>query len=537
MTTLFHNAVVYLGGGQFASCLAVEDGVFGAVGSDAALASLPADRRVDLGGRFVCPGFHDSHLHLLGYGLALDGVDLAAHTGSLSALLDALAERLWEDPPPAGGWLRGRGWNQDYFTDTDRMPTRADLDSVSETVPIVITRCCGHCCAANSRALELAGIGPDTPNPPGGAIGRGPDGIPDGRLFDNAIELLSAAIPLPDGAALERLILRACRKLNAYGVTAVQSDDYCVFPGLDWRAVNAAFESLDRRGALSVRVWEQCNFADEARFADFLATGLGTGAGAGRFQIGPLKLLGDGALGSRTAHLSRDYREGGGRGFSLHSEERLNNLISAAHNAGMQIAVHAIGDACLDRVLDALERAQITNPRPDPRHGIVHCQVTRFDQLERIRDLGLQVYAQTIFLDYDNHIVPRLLPPELAESSYRWRTLAELGVRVSNGTDCPVEPPDALRSIRCAVTGRSLDGTGPLHPEERFTVAEALDSFTRRSAEARFAEGWLGQIAPGYAADFVVLGVNPFETPPDALHKIPVEETWLAGAKVYRRER
>ena len=533
MKTIFRNATVYTGGGQFASAFAVEDGVIRAVGSDEELSGLPADARVDLGGRFVCPGFHDSHLHLLGYGLALDGVDLAAHTGSLAGLLDALRVRLLNDPPPAGGWLRGRGWNQDYFTDAARMPDRRDLDSVSTAVPIVVTRCCGHCCAANSRALALAGIGADTPDPAGGAVGRGPDGEPDGRLFDNAMELLTAAIPLPDGPALERLIARACRKLNSYGVTAVQSDDYCVFPELDWRTVNAAFEALDRRGELTVRVWEQCNFADEGRFADFLSTGLRTGAGTGRFRIGPLKLLGDGALGSRTAHLSRDYREGGGRGFSLLSEERLNALVSMAHGAGMQIAVHAIGDACLDRVLDALERAQIEIPRPDPRHGIVHCQVTRREQLERIRDLGLQVYAQTIFLDYDSHIVPRLLPPELAESSYRWRTLAEMGVRVSNGTDSPVEPPDALRGMRCAVTGQSLDGTGPLHPEERFSVAEALDSFTIRSAEARFAEGWLGRIAPGCAADLVVLGANPFETPPEELHTIPVEETWLDGEKVY----
>ena len=185
-----------------------------------------------------------------------------------------------------------------------------------------------------------------------------------------------------------------------------------------------------------------------------------TGKGSEFFRTGPLKLLGDGSLGSRTAHLSQPYLTGG-CGMSLFPPDELKRMITFAHRNGMQIAVHAIGDACLDEVLDALEEAMTAHPRPDPRHGIVHCQVSRADQLERIARLGLHVYAQSIFLDYDDHIVEKLVPPALAAHSYSWKTLLKKGVCVSNGSDCPVELPNVLAGIECAVTRRSLDGTGP----------------------------------------------------------------------------
>ena len=154
------------------------------------------------------------------------------------------------------------------------------------------------------------------------------------------------------------------------------------------------------------------------------------------FRIGPLKLLGDGALGSRTAHLSRPYRgTEDERGFNLFPDEHMDAMVSYANAHGMQVAVHAIGDACLDQVLNAVDRALREHPRADHRHGVVHCQVSRPDQLKRIAALGMHVYAQSIFLDYDNHIVNRLLDPELAASSYHWKTLLDSGVSVSNGSD------------------------------------------------------------------------------------------------------
>jgi predicted amidohydrolase YtcJ len=199
----------------------------------------------------------------------------------------------------------------------------------------------------------------------------------------------------------------------------------------------------------------------------------------------------------------------------------------------MSVAVHAIGDACLDEVLDAIEEALDKNPRKDHRHGIVHCQISREDQLKRIARLNLHVYAQSIFLDYDNHIVEKRVGKELAATSYHWKTLMDQGVSVSNGSDCPVELPDVMAGMECAVTRTSLDGTGPYVADQAFSVREALDSYTIRGAEASFEEKIKGRIAPGYLADFTVLNGNPFETEPGSLHEIRVLDCFLGGKRLF----
>ena len=535
MKTVFYNARVYTGSETLQQAFLVENGLFTAVGTDAGMLSL-ADgdtALVDLQQRFVCPGFNDSHMHLLSFGRSLHMAQLAEHTDSLAGLLRCLRDFASSHVLRPGQWLLGRGWNQDYFSDMHRMPNRADLDAVSTSVPIMITRACGHCCVVNSQALKIAGITGNTRAPEGGAIGM-ENGEPDGRLYDNAIDLLDPFLPLPGREELKEMIRLACRRLNAYGITSSQTDDYGVFRALPFEEINAAFRELEESGELTVRVYEQANFTSLKQLQHFVGSGLLTGTGTSFFKIGPLKLLGDGSLGSRTARLSRPYADRPDtRGLFLLSEDQMNSLISYAHAHGMQIAVHAIGDACLDQVLNAVEHALSEQDRPDHRHGIVHCQITRPDQLKRIRELGMHVYAQSIFLDYDNHIVASRVGSGLAASSYSWKTLMRSGVSVSNGSDCPVELPDVMRGIQCAVTRTSLDGTGPYLPGEAFTVCEALDSFTVRGAEASFEEDHKGRIAPGYFADFTVLDLSPFETEPDQIHAIPIRSCYLAGQCVY----
>ena len=537
MRTVYHNARVYTGSGAFAEAFIVEDGVFTAVGAEEDMLSrADGAEKVDLGGRFVCPGFNDSHMHVLSYGVALNAARLDERTDSLSGMLGCLKQFASEHPPREGGWLRGRGWNQDYFTDTDRMPCRRDLDGISADYPIVTVRACGHCWAVNSKALEIAGITKDTPSPEGGKIGM-EDGEPDGRLYDNAIDLLAPFIPVPGREEIKDMLRLACRELNSCGITSAQSDDYSSFGGLKWETVNAACWELEEKGELTVRIYEQANFSELGELKRFMEAGNVTGAGDSMFRIGPLKLLGDGSLGSRTAHLTRPYFDDPGTcGFSLFSPEHLRGMISTAHAGGMQVAVHAIGDACLDAVLDAFEAALKEHPRKDHRHGIVHCQITRPDQLRRIRDLGLHVYAQSVFLDYDNHIVEARVGRERAQSSYNWKTLTDMGVSVSNGSDCPVELPDVMKGIQCAVTRTSLDGTGPYLPSQAFSVEEALDSFTARGAEASFEENVKGKIAPGFMVDFTVLDRDPFTTDPADLHTIKTESCYLGGRRVYAAE-
>ena len=537
MRTVFYNARIYTGTLPLCQAFAVEDGRFVQVGSDAELLASASENApaVDLQGRFVCAGFNDSHMHLLNYGRSLSEAPLALHTDSLADMLACLKDFLRDHPVQEGQWLTGRGWNQDYFTDVSRMPDRRDLDSVSSEIPIMITRACGHCCVVNSRVLELAGIGPGTKSPDGGSIGM-ENGEPDGRLYENAIELLNGFLPLPDKKALKEMIRLACAELNRYGITSAQTDDYFLFRSIPFETVNEAYRELEAEGRLSVRIYEQANFITPDELKRFVESGNVTGAGSDLFRIGPLKIVGDGALGSRTAHLSLPYADDGqNRGFSLLSDEQMNAMVSYAHAHGMQVAIHAIGDACLDQVLNAIDLALQAHPHADHRHGVVHCQVSRPDQLRRIRELGLHVYAQSIFLDYDNHIVPRLLPQDLAASSYSWKTLLKCGVSVSNGSDCPVELPDVMEGIECAVTRCSLDGTGPYLPQEAFTVQEALDSFTIRGAEASFEGNCKGRIREGFLADFVVLGRDPFETDARELHRIPVLATYLGGRCVYHR--
>ncbi len=535
MKTVFLNGNVYTGELPLQEAFIVENGCFAEVGSDSEIRACagPEDQYVDLKQRFVCAGFNDSHMHLLNFGKSLLNARLAAHTGSLQEMLAYLRAFLSENPPQPGQWLKGRGWNQDYFTDGKRMPDRYDLDEVSGSIPIMITRTCGHCCVLNSAALQKAGIDRNTPDPEGGTIGRDSSGEPDGRLFETAAELPEHVIPLPDREAVKRMLLLAMSEVNKYGITSVQSDDYSAFSGLPWQLVNEAYKELEASGKMTVRVTEQCNFSSLEEFRSFMDAGNLTGAGSGYFRIGPLKMLGDGSLGSRTAHLSKPYLQGdGGSGFSLFTPGHLKEMICCAHSRGMQAAVHAIGDACLDEVLDAYETALTANPRRDHRHGIVHCQVSRQDQLDRIARLGLHVYAQSIFLDYDNHIVEKLVPPDIAASSYSWKTLLKKGVCVSNGSDCPVELPDVMEGIECAVTRQSLDGTGPFLPQEAFTVREALDSFTSAGAAASFEEQKKGRIRKGMLADFVILSEDPFRTAPHDLHKIAVLGTFLGGREL-----
>lgn len=536
MKKIFYNGKVYTGELPLREAFAVEDDRFVFVGDSKEALALAAegDKKVDLSGRFVCAGFNDSHMHLLNYGLSLVSAKLDEHTESLAELLDYVRTFAAEHPVAEGAWLKGRGWNQDYFTDEKRMPDRHDLDGISTEYPICLVRCCGHCLVVNSKALEVLGVTADTPQPEGGSIGMA-DGEPDGRFFDNAMGLVYDTLPAPSKEEIKTMIRTACAALNGYGVTSSQTDDYLSFHAVPWQTVMEAYKELEAEGLLTVRVNEQSNFGDLTSLKAFMEAGHNTGTGSSLFRTGPLKMLGDGSLGARTAYLSRPYADDPSTcGFPVFSQETLDEMIGHANRNGMQVAIHAIGDGCLDMVLDAIEKALKECPREDHRHGIVHCQISRADQLQRIIDLKLHIYAQSIFLDYDNHIVEARAGKDLAATSYSWKTLLDGGVSVSNGTDCPVELPDPMKGIQCAVTRRSIrDGYGPYLPKQAFTVQEALDSYTWRGAEASFEEGVKGRIAPGQLADFVLLSDDPFAVKPDDIHNIAVCETWLGGKSTF----
>lgn len=550
MKTIYYNGLVYTGYLPLAEAFVVEDGIFLFVGdSQAAKAMAEAgDTLTDLQGRFVCSGFNDSHMHLLSYGNMLNAAQLAYKTQSLSEMIQCLREYKerqevlgdYRESKSSGDfqdtWIIGRGWNQDYFTDVHRMPNCFDLDQVSKEVPVCAVRACGHCLVVNSKALKILGVTGETKQPDGGRIGI-ENGILDGRFYDNAMDMVYDAIPVPNRQQLKAMISAACKSLNACGITSCQSDDYITFRKTSWENVNTAFKEMEQSGQLTVRVYEQCNFSNVEEIKRFVESGNHTGAGSDMFRIGPLKMVADGALGARTAYLTRGYADDPSTcGFPLYSQETVEEMISYANGQGIQVAIHAIGDACLDMVLQAYEKALGEHPRKNHRHGVVHCQITRPDQLRKIADLKLHVYAQGIFLDYDSRILVDRVGKALASTSYCWKTLMKDGVSVSNGSDCPVEFPDVLKSIQCTVTRMPLDGqTPPYLPEEGFTVQEALDSYTIQGAEASFEEEKKGRIRSGMLADFVILEGNPFQTDKNKIKDIPVWATYLGGRKVFAK--
>ncbi|MBE6038114.1 MAG: amidohydrolase [Anaerofustis stercorihominis] len=539
MKTLYVNGCVFTGELPLAEAFAVENDKFIAVGSTDAILALynDGDEKIDLEGKFVCAGFNDSHMHVVNYGFSMLGCDLATNTYSVEQLIGALKDFIADNNIQKGEWVRGRGFNQDFFSGEKAIPTRKDLDEISTEHPICIVRCCGHALVVNSYVLDMFGIDGSQIQPDGGQYDVDENGVPTGVFRDTAMSMIYTRLPKHTKEDIKKMILRSCEALNGYGVTSAQSDDFCVFESIEYTEILQAFKELDAEGKLTVRVYEQSQFTTVEALQEFIDNGYKTGVGTEFFRIGPLKLLGDGSLGARTAYLKNDYADAPGeRGLALFTQQQFDELIALAHKNDMQVAVHSIGDGILDMILEAYEKAFKAFPRDDHRSGIVHVQITRPDQLQKMKELSLHAYAQTIFIDYDAHIVEDRVGKTLADTSYAFHTLKEMGLHVSNGTDCPVEMPVAMRGIQCAVTRQPIaEDIPPYRPEEAMSVEEALRSYTIESAYASFDENVKGLIKEGYLADFVILSENPFETESNKLHTIQAEKTFVAGKKVWEK--
>ena len=535
MVTLFINGQIFDGNG-FIEAFAVDGSTIVATGSTNMLIQRYPDATiVDLKHRFVTAGFNDSHMHVLNYGYGLASFQLAEHTQSLKALQQYVADEIHRRQIPSGRWVRGRGWNHDFFEDGHRFPTRYDLDQISTDHPICLVRACGHACVVNSLALELIHVTKDTPQPQGGAFDVDEHGEPLGIFRENGLDMVYQALPKPSIDELEEMLENAMHHLNAYGVTSAQTDDFVVFHGLDYHDVITAYQNLEAKGKMSVRIYEQNHFTNPHDLSQFLAEGRNSGIGSSWFKYGPLKMLGDGSLGARTAYLSQPYADDGSTtGIAVYDQSTFNQMIDLAHRNGMQIAIHAIGDAIMDRIINAMEATMTNHPRFDARHGIIHCQIMRPDQYQRMKALDLHAYIQSIFLDYDIGIVHQRVNPLLASSSYGFHTMQRLGLHVSNGSDCPVELPDCMCGIQCAVTRKSVHHDyGIYRPEEAMSVADAIRAFTIEGAHASFEESVKGLIAPGYLADFVIWSDDPFMVEPQQIHTIHPLQTYVNGTCVY----
>ena len=537
---LLQNANIYLGRGRFARSLLAVDGVIRAVGSDEAMAACaPAGVEVlNAEGRTAVPAFNDSHCHLLMLGRALE--DIRLHGTSGIADLKARVRRYIAARRPAPGTvLHGMGWNQDYFEDERRLPTAADLDEAAPDYPLVLERACGHILVASTAAMRLAGITNGTAPLPGGAIDRDGEGRATGIFRENACAQVMRILPAPTLESDRRALQAALRHAAACGVGSAHSMDV---RGGNWRDVLALYRSVLEETP-SLRVNHQCCFMEENELADFLAAGNRTGTVAGHAmnRVGPLKLFVDGSLGARTALLRASYADDPTTsGIGTIEPDMLSRLVTRAVRGGMQSTIHAIGDGAIERVLNAYEPFCRGGENP-MRLGIVHVQITDRPLLERMAAMGVLAHIQPIFLHYDMHVVCDRVGRALAASSYAFKSMLELGIPTSLGTDCPVEDLNAIDNLYCAVNRRDLSGDSEGQPDgffanEKLSIEEAVDAYTAGSAFASFEENRKGRLLPGHVADIALLSQDIFSIDPLSLRTTTVDRTIVDGRTVFVRE-
>ncbi len=534
MQTAVVNAKVYMEAGRFASALLIEDGVIQKTGeTDEILNAADCTAQViDAGGRLVLPGMNDSHQHLFNLGRRLSTLNLSG-ARSIDDVI-AMGRQFIAEHPEARGGLRAAGWNQDYFTDEKRLLNRFDLDRISAEIPLFFTRICGHIGAANSAALQKAGITAQTPQPEGGRFGTLPDGTPDGIFNEHALDMMDDVIPPETEEQCLRQVLKALGYAVSVGLTSVQSNDAGQGDG------GLAFRMMRRlrdEGRLPLRYRHQVSFTSPEAFSEYLGNEYDPELNDDRLSVGPLKLFKDGSLGARTALLRSDYCDDpGNRGVEALTDGEMDALCALAQRHGVQVITHVIGDGAVQKTLDTYEKVLDGRPN-DLRHGLVHCQITDRAQLERIGRLGILTLAQPIFLHYDSHIVESRVGHDLAQTSYAFKTLAELGSPVSFGTDSPVEDCNPFPCIAAAVTRQDPDGfpEGGYVPAERMSVAQAVDCYTAGSAYAEFCERKKGRLQPGFWADLIIVDRDIFEIDPRQIGQTQVLLTMTGGEVVYRR--
>lgn len=521
-----------------ASAVAIRNNKIEAVGTDEDILRMKNSRTkiIDLKGSLVIPGFNDSHMHLLNFGYTLTKADLIG-AKSVKDMIEIGKKYLDNKKISVAKWILGRGWNQDYFDD-GKLPTRHDLDKISTKHPILFTRACGHIAVVNTKALVEAGVYDNIPDIEGGKIDTGSDGKPSGIVREKALEFISRKIPNPTLKEIKDMIIKASEYASSMGITSVGTDDFSALPQNDPQLVINAFVELNGEGKLNLRINEQCLIHDVNYLKEFIKKGYNTGWTNGYFKIGPLKLLTDGSLGARTAFMKDEYVDCPGNfGISYFSQNELDILIDTAHKNDMQIAAHCIGDGSMEMVFDSIDKAYEKWGKKSLRHGIVHCQITDKQLLQRFRDLDVSAYVQPIFIDYDHKIVEKRVGKEKTETSYNFKTLMDMKVHVSGGSDCPVEPCDVLPNIYCAVTRKGLDGLpkNGFLPDQKISVYDAVKMFTEEGSFITYEEKIKGQIKKGMVADLVVIDRDIFNISPKEIKDAQVTMTIFDGKVVFSK--
>ena len=500
-----------------------------AVGANADIRKLigKTTKVIDLQGKRAVPGFNDAHVHFLDGGAGLASVQLrdAKTPEEFRKRIGEFAAKL-----PKGRWVLNGNWDHENWTPAN-LPTRQLIDAVTPDNPVFINRLDGHMCLANSLALKLAGVTRETKDPDGGTIVRDTQGEPTGVLKDAAMNFVYKVIPAPSEDEMIEAVKAAMKYAAENGVTSVQ--DMSAAP-----EVLAVYQRLLKQDELTVRISGHQPLAEWQRLA---RVGLKAGFGNDKLQVGALKGFADGSLGSTTALFFAPYlddpKTAGLPSDEMFPESKMRERILGADKAGLQVAVHAIGDKANQTILDFFAAAEKQNGARDRRFRIEHAQHLRLAEIKRFAGQRVIASMQPYHAIDDGRWAENRIGPERAKGTYAFRALLDAGAVLAFGSDWFVAPMEPLMGIYGAVTRRTLDGKRPQGwvPEQKISVAEAVKAYTYGSAYASFTEAQKGTLEVGKLADLVVLSADIFKINPVEIEKARVVLTIFDGKVVYER--
>ncbi|HKF23775.1 MAG TPA: amidohydrolase [Candidatus Angelobacter sp.] len=498
-----------------------------AVGSSAEVDAWrgPQTKVLDAHGKLLLPGFNDSHVHFVDGGAHLQEVQLKD-----AATPQEFAQRIGEraKTTPKGEWITGGDWDEQKWSPPS-LPTKELIDPLTPDTPVSVNRYDGHEILVNSLVLRLANITDKTPDPPGGQIVRDEQGNPTGVLRDAAQDLVNKVMPPVSPARRMRAIRHALDHAASLGVTSVQDMN----PSYD---DVKAYAELQDRGELTARIYVaplETGWKDQAKI------GVRHAFGTPLLRMGAVKGYADGSLGSETAYFFDAYtdepKNHGLLSDEMHPPSAMLTRLKGADAAGLQLCIHAIGDHAISMILDMFEQIEKANGRHDRRWRIEHSQHMAAKDFARYARLGVIASVQPYHAIDDGRWAEKRIGPERVQRTYAFRTFLDNGVRLAFGTDWSVAPLSPMWTIYAAVTRATLDGKNPdgWVPEQKLTVAEAVEAYTMGSAYAEFQDREKGSITPGKLADFVVLRDDIFKIPPAAIKNVKVEATYLGGKLVF----
>ncbi len=504
-----------------ASSIWIKDGLVVALNPDidSVISQTKGLQIENLQGNIILPGLTDAHIHLEKF--AFNRLKVDCEVPTLALCLERVHNRARELPPKA--WVLGHGWNQNDWGGV--FPHAADLDQISEGHPVYLTAKSLHAGWANSRALAIAGINRETPDPEGGGIQRDKDGFPTGILFESAMELVSRKIPVPDTYQITEAVDQAQKALWRLGITGVHD--------FDGQNCLTALRGLYAQGRLQLRVLKSIPVEklDEA-----ISQGITTGEGDDWLRIGSIKAFADGALGPRTAAMFQPYAgEPTNTGYLLLDQESLVEIGQKAIRGGLSLAVHAIGDRANHEVINAfmqLREFEKFLGIPPKKHRIEHVQCLNPADKHRLGLSGLVASMQPIHAISDRKMADRYWGAR-SVGAYAWRDQLQAGAVLIFGSDAPVDSPNPFWGIHAALTRRAVGESEGWYPEQCLTLNQALMAYTRLPAQIAGWEKNAGCLVSGSTADLIVLDQDPFKIPVDGIYDLLPTRTMVAGEWVY----